>query len=107
MSDIPFWAMAMCPINELRERAEAIATTVPSARVLEVDATVGGGSIPGARIPSVGVAIETSDAVGALATLRTHSIVARVQARSVVCDLRTVDPADDAHLAKALLVLDR
>ncbi len=104
---IPFWAMATRPIAALRERAEAIATTVPSARVVDVEATVGGGSIPGARIPSVGVAVETIDAINALATLRAHSVVARVHGGSVVSDLRTVDPADDPHLAKALLALDR
>ncbi len=107
VSDIPFWAMATRPIDELHQRADAIATTVPSAHVVELEATVGGGSIPGARIPSVGLAIETADAPGALATLREHSVVARVHGGSVVGDLRTVDPVDDPHLAKALLALDR
>jgi L-seryl-tRNA(Ser) seleniumtransferase len=107
VSDIPFWAMATRPIDELHQRADAIATTVPSAHVVELEATVGGGSIPGARIPSVGLAVETADAPGALATLREHSVVARVHGGSVVGDLRTVDPADDPHLAKALLALDR
>jgi L-seryl-tRNA(Ser) seleniumtransferase len=104
---IPFWAMATRPIEELRDRADAMVTTVPSARVVATEATVGGGSIPGARIPSVGLAVETRDAQGALAMLREHSVVARVHGGSVVTDLRTVDPADDPHLAKALLALDR
>jgi L-seryl-tRNA(Ser) seleniumtransferase len=99
--------MATRTIEDLRARAEAIAATVPSARVVATDATVGGGSIPGAHIPSVGIAVETPDAVGALATLREHAVVARVHGGVVLCDLRTIDPVDDPHLAKALLALDR
>ena len=62
---------------------------------------------PGARIPSVGLAVGTGDPVGALAALRDHSIVGRMHGGSIVADLRTVDPVDDPHLAKALLTLER
>jgi L-seryl-tRNA(Ser) seleniumtransferase len=106
-SDIPFWTMASRTVAELHERATAISATVPSARVVELDATVGGGSAPGALIPSVGVALTVDDAADALATLREHSIVARVHDGSLVADLRTVDVRDDAHLAKALLAIAR
>jgi L-seryl-tRNA(Ser) seleniumtransferase len=107
VSNIPFWAMATRPIEELHARAETLAMTVPSVRILETEATVGGGSIPGARIASSGLAFDTRDAAGALARLRERSVVARVHAGSVVTDLRTVDAGDDPHLAKALLALDR
>jgi L-seryl-tRNA(Ser) seleniumtransferase len=106
-SDVPFWAMATRAVAELRARATAIAASVPSARVVELDATVGGGSVPGARIPSAGLAIDTADGPDALATLRDHAIVARVHDGAVVADLRTVDARDDAHLAKALLAIAR
>jgi L-seryl-tRNA(Ser) seleniumtransferase len=105
VSDVPFWAMARRSDDELRARAESIVSTVPHGRVVDVDATVGGGSVPGARIPSVGVAVEASDALAALAGLRDQSVIARVQSGLVVCDLRTVDPRDDSHLAKALLTI--
>jgi L-seryl-tRNA(Ser) seleniumtransferase len=105
VSDIPLWSMARRSVPELRARAEAMATTVPSARVVEIDSTVGGGSVPGARIPSIGLACDTHDAVRALAVLRRHSVVARVHDGSVVSDLRTVDPRDDPHVAKALLAI--
>src|SRR6185312_124592 len=58
MSDIPFWAMATRSPDELRARADAIATTVPMARVVDLESTVGGGSVPGARIASVGLAVD-------------------------------------------------
>jgi L-seryl-tRNA(Ser) seleniumtransferase len=107
VSGIPFWRMATRTTDELRERAASIAATVPALRVVPLDATVGGGSVPGAEIPSVGLACDTDDAAAVLAVLRDHSVVARVQEGSVVCDLRTVDPRDDPHLAKALLAIAR
>jgi hypothetical protein len=61
--------------------------------------------VPGARIASVGLAIDADDASTALATLREHSVVARVHGGAVMSDLRTVDPSDDPHLAKALLAI--
>jgi L-seryl-tRNA(Ser) seleniumtransferase len=101
--DVPFWAMATRTTGELRRRADAIAATASHVRVIDVDATVGGGSVPGARIPSVAIAFDTDDVVAALATLRRHGVIARVHEGAVVGDLRTVDPRDDADLTKALL----
>ncbi len=107
VSDIPFWQMATRSPAELEARAMAIVASVPGARTVELEATVGGGSVPGARIASVGLAIATDDASGALATLRGHSVVARVQDGVVVADLRTVDERDDAQVAEALTAIAR
>jgi L-seryl-tRNA(Ser) seleniumtransferase len=59
--------------------------------------------VPGLEIPSFGVVIE-GDHTAALRALD-PPIVARVREGATVCDLRTVDPADDAVLAKALASL--
>jgi L-seryl-tRNA(Ser) seleniumtransferase len=99
---IPLWRMATASIEELRARAEAIASRLPSAKVVDTDAVAGGGSLPGLTIPSVGVAVEVEVPEAALARLRDHDVVARVVDDSVVCDLRTVDPADDTALADAV-----
>ena len=68
----------------------------PGATVVDTEAVAGGGSLPGLTIPSVGVAVDVADADAALARLRAPR---RGRTRSsddaVVCDLRTVDPADD------------
>jgi L-seryl-tRNA(Ser) seleniumtransferase len=63
----------------------------------------GGGSLPGLEIPSAGVAVEGDHT----AALRSWDppIVAVVRDGSTVLDLRTVDPADDAVVAKALASL--
>jgi L-seryl-tRNA(Ser) seleniumtransferase len=99
---IPLWRMAATPTSVLRERAEALASQVPGAKVVDTEAVAGGGSLPGLTIPSTGVAVEVPDADAALAGLRTLNVIARVEAGAVVCDLRTVDPSDDPRLAAAL-----
>jgi len=101
-TSIPLWRMATASLDELRARAERIAGRVPGAKVVDTEAVAGGGSLPGLTIPSVGVALEVPDAERALAHLRSQDIVARVEDGAVVCDVRTVDPSDDARLATAL-----
>jgi L-seryl-tRNA(Ser) seleniumtransferase len=104
---IPLWRMAATPVGVLRERAEAVASSVPDAKVIDTEAVAGGGSLPGLTIPSCGVSVEVSDADAALAQLRDSGIVARVDAGAVICDLRTVDPSDDTKLAAALATITR
>jgi L-seryl-tRNA(Ser) seleniumtransferase len=60
----------------------------------------GGGSVPGQDVPSAGVAV-SGDLTAALRGGE-PPIVARVHEGSTVCDLRTVDPADDGVVAGAL-----
>jgi len=99
---IPFWRMATTTVDALRLRAEAIAAAVPGAKVVHIEAVAGGGSVPGLGIPSCGVAIEAARPDERARELRTLRIVARIDDGRVVCDLRTVDPADDARLRDAL-----
>ena len=65
--------------------------------------TVGGGSAPGAELPTrlVEIARDGMSADQIEQHLRSLDppIVARIQDDRVVLDLRTVDPADDALLA--------
>jgi L-seryl-tRNA(Ser) seleniumtransferase len=96
---VPFWAMATVPLDSLQARAEGLG----AGSAVECASVPGGGSVPGLEIPSFGVAIAGDHT----ATLRAFDppIVARVHEGTTVCDLRTVDPADDAVLAKALAFL--
>ncbi len=99
---LPLWRMATTPLDELRRRAEAIARVVPGAKVVDTEAVAGGGSLPGLTIPSCGVALEHAHPETLATRLRAARIVARVDDGRVVCDLRTVDAADDTRLAHAL-----
>ena len=90
---IPFWRMATAPVDGLRARATALGV----GEVVECGSVTGGGTLPGIEIPSAGVAVDGDH----LSRLRAADppIIARVEAGRTVCDLRTVDPRYDAHLA--------
>jgi L-seryl-tRNA(Ser) seleniumtransferase len=98
---IPFWRMATTPVEALRARARALGI----GTVVDTEALPGAGSRPGASIPSAGVALDGDH----LARLRSHEppVIARVQNGATLCDLRTVEPVDDAALRDALEALGR
>lgn len=93
---IPFWRMATTSVSELRARAAALGV----GEAIDTIAVPGGGSVPGQEIPSAGVALDGDLS----ATLRRHQppVMTRVEGGRTICDLRTVDPADDHSLATAL-----
>ncbi|HMC52193.1 MAG TPA: L-seryl-tRNA(Sec) selenium transferase [Acidimicrobiales bacterium] len=93
---IPFWRMATAPVEVVEARAAALGV----GRVVGCDSVPGAGSAPGETIPSAGVAID-GDHTGALRA-GDPPVIARVAEGVTLADLRTVDPADDALLAKAL-----
>ena len=94
--EIPFWRMATRPVAELRDRAGALGV----GEVCSMSATTGGGTLPGAEIPSAGIVLE-GDRAAALRRAEVP-VIARVAGRRTYLDLRTVDPADDAALATAV-----
>jgi L-seryl-tRNA(Ser) seleniumtransferase len=113
--DIPVWRMIAAPVDGLRARAEAIAAAVaetagpsrdgaPRADVIETRATVGGGSLPGETLPSIGLALAGGSASRVLAALRQGDpiVIGRIEDGRVVLDLRTVDPAADRALGTAI-----
>ncbi len=93
---IPFWRMATARVTVLRTRAEALCV----GTVIATEALPGAGSLPGTTIPSIGVAVD-GDHLEALRAMA-PPVIARVTDGRTICDLRTVDPADDAVLAAAL-----
>ena len=94
--------MATTAVDDLQGRAHSYVEAIVGARVIDTEAVAGGGSLPGFTIPSVGVAVAVANPDDAVARLRGWGVVARIDDGAVVCDLRTVDPCDDAHLAAAL-----
>jgi L-seryl-tRNA(Ser) seleniumtransferase len=109
MAEIPVWRMLSTPIDALRARADALVATLPDGAgdVVELDSTVGGGSLPGQLLPSIGIALAAAsgrDAADLLAELRTGEpcVIARIARELVVLDLRTVPSRDDEALARAI-----
>jgi L-seryl-tRNA(Ser) seleniumtransferase len=103
---IPVWRQIGLSIDELRARAAACATFVGDARIAarEVRSTVGGGSLPGETLPSIGLAISVSSPDDLLRALRngTPAVIGRIEDDRVILDLRTVEPSADRALALAI-----
>src|SRR5262249_3015573 len=95
-ASIPLWRLATTAVDELRERARAIAATVPGATAVGTEA------VPGRTIPSAGVALAVDDVDAALARLRGARVVALGRDGAVVCDLRTVEAELDERVGAAL-----
>jgi L-seryl-tRNA(Ser) seleniumtransferase len=104
-AELPLWRMACLSVGALRARAATVAEKVERATVVGTEAVAGGGSLPGLTIPSAGVAVDVGNPQAALAQLRDWGVIARIDHDAIVCDLRTVDPTDDARLADALAAL--
>ena len=84
-------AMASADVGALRERATAIATRLGQiVRVVDTEAEMGGGSLAGRTVPSVGLAItpgadDSADELVARLRRQTPAIVARVAAGDAEC----------------------
>ena len=124
-TEIPVWQMIARDVDALRDRAEGIAGRAAAAAaagegagagggagggdverisVVELESAVGGGSLPGRTLPSVGVAVRVRSPNAAVARLRRgpDRILARIVDDAVAFDLRTVDPVDDATIARRI-----
>jgi L-seryl-tRNA(Ser) seleniumtransferase len=113
---IPVWQMIAIPMSELRNRAEAIVKAIPSRsddwEVMDSIATVGGGSLPGATLPSVALvhARARGESLERLACdLRTGdpAVYPRIEDDRLLLDLRTIQASDDDRLVQALSRMDR
>jgi L-seryl-tRNA(Ser) seleniumtransferase len=82
-------------------------------RAVPTTATVGGGSLPGERIASSGVAVDpiaigtTADRLAAALRTGEPAVIARVEDGRVLLDMRTIDPAAPEDVATALAVAIR
>jgi L-seryl-tRNA(Ser) seleniumtransferase len=103
---LPLHRMLAASVAELRERAGAIAQALawPLDRVRDSEATVGGGSLPGDMLASVALAVPGAQAEQRAIRLRTGApaVVGRVHAQTLLLDLRSVLPEQDAGLIAAL-----
>ncbi len=103
VDDVPFWQMVATPVAHLQQRAQQIAEQVPDARPVTMDALPGAGSAPGATMASFGVVLAGDHLVALRAA--DPPIIARAREGRTFLDLRTIEPADDHHLVRALTAL--
>ena len=104
--EIPILAMLSRSVGELRKRAESLQKDFGDAsRVVDSDASVGGGAFPNTRIPSVALAF-ARDAQPLEARLRLGepAVIGRIADGRLLLDVRTIQPHEDEMLADAIRV---
>jgi L-seryl-tRNA(Ser) seleniumtransferase len=103
---LPLHRMLAASVEELRVRAGAMARALgwPSSCVRDSEATVGGGSLPGDMLASVALAVPGTQAEQRAQRLRMGmpAVVGRVHAQTLLLDLRSVLPEQDAGVIAAL-----
>jgi L-seryl-tRNA(Ser) seleniumtransferase len=107
---IPTLRMLATPVAELEARAEALAARLRdrgvATAVEDGVSAVGGGAYPGVELPTRVIVVDPGEAdVDAVAArLRTGEpgVVARVRNGRLRLDPRTVDPAEEADLVRAV-----
>lgn len=107
--DIPFWRMATTPYEVLLQRAgDVVKSSGVECLISAGVSTVGGGSAPGAELPSPLVEIPGSaDTIYRRLLSNSPPVLARrVEGRSVV-DLRAVDTVDDIVVSEAIALACR
>ncbi len=106
--EVPTLRLLATSVEALRIRAQRLADAMASAgktSVVDCMSPVGGGSLPGAELPSAAVAIEPAGAVDAFAIrLRTGQprVFSRISDRRILLDLRSVAESDDPGLVQAV-----
>jgi L-seryl-tRNA(Ser) seleniumtransferase len=106
--ELPVRRMLTMPLDELSRRAHRLAESLDGdlagARVRSSTSVVGGGSMPGASMPSWGVALKAIDPTAFAARLRagSPSVFCRVEPDAVVFDVRTVLPDQLPDLTRAI-----
>jgi L-seryl-tRNA(Ser) seleniumtransferase len=106
---IPVWSMLAMSMQELDRRARRWVRRLQAAglgaRVVDGRSAAGGGSLPGETIPTrlVSIAVPSPDATAA--RLRSHEppVIVRIQDDELRLDPRTVLPAQEDTLIRALL----
>jgi L-seryl-tRNA(Ser) seleniumtransferase len=91
-------------VDELRARAESLATALRAAgvdaRAIESAAAVGGGGAPGVDLPSAAVSLPVRYAEAL--RLGEPAVVGRIERDRCLLDLRTVRPGQDTRLLEAV-----
>ncbi len=110
LAEIPAYALLARGPEELRQRAEAIVVRLDdlplAIGIAEVEAEVGGGTLPRSRVPSVALSlVPRNGSLDALAARLRHGampVIGYLAGNRFLLDLRTVFPAQDETLIHSI-----
>ena len=108
--DVPIWTMLSTSLDSVRSRAQAwqsrLAELGVAVELAAAESTVGGGSLPGERLPTIVVVItpRQGGATDVLRRLREHEppVIGRIVEERVLLDPRTVLPDEDDVVVDAV-----
>lgn len=108
LEKVPVWRMIASPLDALRETAVHWRDSLPAhvkAAVIDGESTVGGGSLPGATLPTALLALDKPAPDAFMARLRAlpTPVIARILNDRVVFDPRTVFPHQHAALLESII----
>ncbi len=103
LDEIPVWRMISRSLDDISKSAENWAGQV-GGFVVSGESTVGGGSLPGAALPTALLAIESESPNAFLEALRRADppVIARIAENRVLLDPRAVLPEQEADLLAAI-----
>ena len=103
-AEVPFWAMVALSPDELATRHSRLREALGAhGEVIDGESLPGAGSVPGETIPSPNLQMTgNADTLWDQLLSASPPILARRKEGSLIIDLRTVDPADDAHIIATL-----
>jgi L-seryl-tRNA(Ser) seleniumtransferase len=108
---VPALRMIRQSAAEIRGRAERLLGSLPglNAELTPGESVIGGGATPEQSIPTWLIAIECADEGAAQRRLRANDppVIARVEEKRLLLDLRTVLPEEETELAAALQALSK
>ncbi len=108
---LPVWRAIAEKVDDLQIRAqhlvEILSRNGVEAHVVPTESTVGGGSLPGEKLPSYGVALRppgiSADELHRRLRFAKPPVIGIVREDHVVLDLRTVFPEQDEQLVEAVV----
>jgi len=112
--EIPTIAMLAATQEDLSERADSIRNEVGNIASLSIDveqdmAPVGGGTLPGAELPTAVVSLRhgslSAEELSQRLRLGSIRVFGRIQQDRVLIDLRSIDPDDDSRVALTIRVV--
>ena len=109
---VPVTRMLSMSIDDIRQRAGQLVDRLSDAgieaSIVDGTSAVGGGSAPGALLPTQLVAIAApAERLEAALRRQTPPVIARIESGRVILDLRTVDPATDETVANLIAAAAR